>query len=50
MLGLDHGFDGLVSKPIMAVDLIEAVDRFTRWNGAANDIGDVDDPADLAEA
>jgi CheY-like chemotaxis protein len=33
LLGGDHGFDGLVSKPIMAADLVEAVDRCTRWDG-----------------
>jgi len=36
-LGLEHGFDGLVAKPVMAVDLIEAVDRFTCWNGALDE-------------
>jgi CheY-like chemotaxis protein len=49
-LGLDHGFDGLVSKPIMAADLVDVVDRCTRWNGAVDDIGEDVDPADLAEA
>jgi CheY-like chemotaxis protein len=46
LLGPDHGFDGLVSKPIMAADLVEVVDRCTRWNGAPDDV----DPLDLAEA
>jgi PAS domain S-box-containing protein len=50
LLDLDHGFDGLVSKPIMAADLVEAVDRCTRWNGAPDDIGDEVDPLDLVEA
>ena len=50
LLGVDHGFDGLVSKPIMAADLVEAVDRCTRWNGAPDDMGDDLDPVDLAEA
>jgi CheY-like chemotaxis protein len=46
LLDGDHGFDGLVSKPIMAADLIDAVDRCTRWDGAVDD----GDPLDLAEA
>jgi CheY-like chemotaxis protein len=50
LLGADHGFDGLVSKPIMAADLVEIVDRCTRWTGAPDDLGDDVDPADLAEA
>jgi len=50
LLDLDHGFDGLVSKPIMAVDLVEAVDRFTRWDGVPDDLGGDLDLADLAEA
>jgi PAS domain S-box-containing protein len=45
LLGLDHGFDGLVSKPIVAAGLIEAVDRCTRWSGAVDDV----DALDLAE-
>jgi PAS domain S-box-containing protein len=45
LLGGDHGFDGLVSKPIMAADLVDAVDRCTRWDAV-----DDDDPLDLAEA
>lgn len=45
-LGSGHGFDGLVSKPIMAADLVDAVDRCTRWNGVVDD----GDPLDLAEA
>jgi PAS domain S-box-containing protein len=43
----DHGFDGLVSKPIMAAGLVEAVDRCTRWDGVVDDDGD---PLDRAEA
>jgi hypothetical protein len=31
----------------MAADLVEAVDRCTRWDGA---VGDEVDPLDLAEA
>ncbi|WP_165186131.1 PAS domain S-box protein [Caulobacter soli] len=38
LLGQDHGFDGLVSKPIMAGDLIEAVDQCTRWSGVVHDV------------
>jgi CheY-like chemotaxis protein len=45
-LGLEHGFDGLVAKPVMAADLVEAVDRFTCWNGAGHEL----DPFNLAEA
>jgi PAS domain S-box-containing protein len=45
-LSRDHGFDGLVSKPITAGGLVEAVDRFTRWDGAADGV----DPIDHAEA
>jgi CheY-like chemotaxis protein len=46
LLGLDHGFDGLVSKPIMAADLVDAVDRCTRWDGVVGD----GEALDLAEA
>ena len=46
LLDGDHRFDGMVSKPIMAVDLIDAVDRCTRWDGAVGD----GDPLDRAEA
>ena len=46
LLGVDHGFDGLVSKPIRAADLVDAVDRCTRWDGAVDD----GDPLDRAEA
>ncbi|SFK62572.1 PAS domain S-box protein [Caulobacter sp. UNC279MFTsu5.1] len=45
LLGGDHGFDGLVSKPIRPADLVDAVDRCTRWDGV-----DDDDSLDLAEA
>jgi CheY-like chemotaxis protein len=44
VLGLE-GFDGVVSKPITAGNLVEAVDRFTRWDGA-----DGVDAVDHAEA
>jgi CheY-like chemotaxis protein len=40
MMDPHHGFDGLVSKPIMALELITAVDACTRW----------DDMADTAES
>jgi CheY-like chemotaxis protein len=43
LLGVDHGFDGLVSKPIMAADLVDAVDRCTRWDA-------VDDGGPLGRA
>ncbi len=46
LLGQDHGFDDLVSKPIMAGDLVDAVDRCTRWHGVA----DEGDPLDAVEA
>jgi CheY-like chemotaxis protein len=46
LLGSDHGFDGLVSKPIMAADLVEAVDRCTRWDGVVHEV----EALDLAEA
>jgi len=46
LVDLERGFDGLVCKPIMAADLIEVVDRFTRWVGVSDDI----DLLDLAEA
>ncbi|HWW24397.1 MAG TPA: PAS domain S-box protein [Caulobacter sp.] len=46
LLGVDHGFDGLVSKPIMAADLIDAVDCCTRWDDAVDD----GDPLDRVEA
>ncbi len=46
LLGQDHGFDGLVSKPIMAEDLVNAVDRCTRWHGAVDEA----DPLDAVEA
>jgi PAS domain S-box-containing protein len=50
LLGSEHGFDGLVSKPIMAGDLITVVDRFTRWDGASHDLGDEVDALVVAEA
>ncbi|HWU13231.1 MAG TPA: response regulator, partial [Caulobacter sp.] len=46
LLDAGHGFDGLVSKPIMAADLVDAVDRCTRWDDAVDD----GDPFDRAEA
>jgi CheY-like chemotaxis protein len=46
LLSGDHGFDGLVSKPIMAADLVDAVERCTRWDGVVDD----GDSLDLAEA
>jgi CheY-like chemotaxis protein len=45
LLDSDHGFDGLVSKPIKAADLVDAVDRCTRWDGVVDG-----DPLDRAEA
>ena len=36
-LGVDHGFDGLVSKPISAIELIEAVIACTTWSGPESD-------------
>jgi PAS domain S-box-containing protein len=38
----DSGFDGLVSKPILAAELINAVDVCTRWDGGGA-------PVDAAE-
>ncbi len=35
-----HDFDGLVSKPILALDLVRAVSACTDWNDAPNDTGD----------
>jgi PAS domain S-box-containing protein len=46
LLGHDHGFDGMVSKPIMAADLVAAVERCTCWDGV---VGEIDVP-DLVEA
>ncbi|CAN5297791.1 hypothetical protein BH10PSE3_BH10PSE3_30790 [soil metagenome] len=41
-----HGFDGVVSKPIMALELITAVDACTRWDEAAEAVRQFD----IAEA
>ena len=41
-----HGFDGVVSKPIMALELITAVDACTRWDDGI----DAASPFDSAEA
>jgi PAS domain S-box-containing protein len=40
-----QGFDGVVSKPIMALDLITAVDACTRWD----EVADAADQFDTAE-
>jgi signal transduction histidine kinase/ActR/RegA family two-component response regulator len=42
LLDQHHGFDGLVSKPIMALDLISAVDACTRWDDMADEAGQLD--------
>ena len=42
LLGEHHGFDGLVSKPLRAAELIGAVDACTRWDGMAETTGQLD--------
>ena len=42
LLGEHHGFDGLVSKPLRAAELIAAVDACTRWDGVADATGQLD--------
>jgi CheY-like chemotaxis protein len=42
LLNGDHAFDGLISKPISAVDLIDAVDACTRWSDAADPVTRLD--------
>jgi PAS domain S-box-containing protein len=46
LLDQHHGFDGMVSKPIVALDLISAVDACTRWDGVV----DAAHPYQTAEA
>jgi PAS domain S-box-containing protein len=42
LLNGEHGFDGLVSKPIAAMDLIDAVDGCTRWNDGTDAVARLD--------
>jgi CheY-like chemotaxis protein len=42
LLEQHHGFDGMVSKPIAALELITAVDVCTRWEDLAEPVGRLD--------